>query len=335
MSATPRTARRQRGFSLTELMVAMTISLGFVAALVTLVVNNSRAHTDFDRASRQIENGRYAMEYLSSEIRLAGYFGELQRSNIAYVTANPCATDVADPTAFGFSTAPLTAPVPLQAVAGTVADPAPTCLPNHLANTPVLILRRVETTPTLPAAVTTNNLYLQTSRCIDDSPATPFVMDDVATAFTLRSFDCAGANATRRYVPRMYFLASCSDCGNDSIPTLKRADLADGNLIVTALAEGIEELRFEFGFDTDGNGTPEEYRTALNPDAAQPTGTWSNVMTVRMWMISRTTEATRGYRDEKSYDLGTFGTRGPYNDEFKRRAYSQVVRLTNPAGYRE
>ena len=58
-------------------------------------------------------------------------------------------------------------------------------------------------------------------------------------------------------------------------------------------------------------------------------------MAVRAWMVSRSTETTAGFNDDKEYHLGLAGDFGPYNDAFKRRAYSQLVRLNNPAGLRE
>jgi type IV pilus assembly protein PilW len=111
-------------------------------------------------------------------------------------------------------------------------------------------------------------------------------------------------------------------------------ELIGAALQETALAEGIEELQFEYGFDTNGDGIPDEFRIALNGVAGTPQNDWSNVMAVRIWVLSRSTEPTRGYTDAKTYDLGAHGTRGPYADQFKRRVYTTLVRLNNPAGWR-
>ena len=37
----------------------------------------------------------------------------------------------------------------------------------------------------------------------------------------------------------------------------------------------------------------------------------------------------------KTYDLGAGIVVGPFNDHYKRHAYTSVVRLMNPAGRRE
>src|SRR5206468_5075754 len=104
---------RSRGLTLIELMVAIAISMFMVAALVTLYVNNSIARTDLDRSSRQIENGRFAIDMMRDDIALAGYYGEVAPAEVAsFVEASPCATAAGN---MGWVSAPTTqAPAPVQ-----------------------------------------------------------------------------------------------------------------------------------------------------------------------------------------------------------------------------
>ena len=51
--------------------------------------------------------------------------------------------------------------------------------------------------------------------------------------------------------------------------------------------------------------------------------------------VARSREETQGYVDTKTYELGTAGTAGPFNDGFKRHVYSATIRLPNVAGRRE
>ena len=64
------------GFSLVELMISVTIGLILLLGLVTLLVNSSASHTEMQKSSAQIENGRYATQLLTDDIQLAGYYGE-------------------------------------------------------------------------------------------------------------------------------------------------------------------------------------------------------------------------------------------------------------------
>ena len=72
---TPR--RRQFGLSLIELMVSVTLGLLILSGVLVVFVNTSAARNEVERTSRQIENGRYASELLTEDLRLAGFYGEL------------------------------------------------------------------------------------------------------------------------------------------------------------------------------------------------------------------------------------------------------------------
>src|SRR5260221_10341188 len=96
--------RDQRGFSLIEFMIAATLSLLVLAALTTAFVSNSRTRDEMQRASEQIENGRYSAQVLNDDLELAGYMGQLAQyspnnpgMNVYFTggaVPNPCATTV-------------------------------------------------------------------------------------------------------------------------------------------------------------------------------------------------------------------------------------------------
>jgi type IV pilus assembly protein PilW len=322
--------RAAAGVTLVELMVGMTLSLFIAAALGTLVVNMSRAHRELDRSSRQIENGRYAIDLLAEEIRAAGYYADARQVPVTFTLPNPCSTALAD---LGWTAAPARVPTPLEGRTGG-AGTVPACVTDHTADTAILLLHRLSSQLVAPAAVNGTDAYVQSSQCSTD-PAPPVVISASAADFTLQNRACDAVTAVRRIMSRIYFVSSCNECGSDTIPTLKRLDLTGGVLQQTALAEGIEEIQYEYGFDTDNDGSPDQFLTEPDGVVGSALNDWSNVMAVRVWLLSRSTEETRGYQDTKTYELGAHGTRGPYNDQFKRRAYTTLVRLNNPIGWRE
>ncbi|WP_047197801.1 PilW family protein [Caldimonas brevitalea] len=328
-------------------MVALTISLFIVGFLLTMYVNAARSKTELDKTSRQIENGRYAMDLLREDIEMAGYFGPLPQGagyEYAYDTPapDPCATAKAD---LGFKDDPWTLPPGVQGIAPNT-DLA--CLPNRKAGTAAVVVRRLDPTPVedLDAAVTANNFHLQTSFCYEDPKR--FVFSDQPADFTLRrAFDgtaCTGRNFAQRYLQRIYYVAACGRCDpSDNLPTLKRAELVDGAWQLRSLADGIDDLQFEYGFDDPAGtgpgvpppGTPDVFSSALG--AAAPSDAWANAVAVRVFLMSRTVVATRGYKDpaDITYDMGPRGQIPAFEDGYKRRVYASQVRIQNISGMRE
>ena len=67
---------KQAGFSLIELMIALVISLIILVALGSLYLNITRANTEMAKTNIQIENGRFAMQILQSDLVHAGFWGD-------------------------------------------------------------------------------------------------------------------------------------------------------------------------------------------------------------------------------------------------------------------
>ncbi len=65
--------RAQRGLTLTELMVALAISLIVMAGVITLYVTNRHAYALQNGLARLQENGRFAIEFLNRDLRMGGY----------------------------------------------------------------------------------------------------------------------------------------------------------------------------------------------------------------------------------------------------------------------
>ena len=66
---------RQAGFSLVELMIAMVMGLLIVLALATLLINVNRNNTELSRNNSVIENGRFTLQLLETDLSHAGFWG--------------------------------------------------------------------------------------------------------------------------------------------------------------------------------------------------------------------------------------------------------------------
>jgi type IV pilus assembly protein PilW len=341
--------RLAAGFSLIELMVALTVTVFMILAVTALFTNNSMARKEIDSAGQQIENGRYAMELLRDDVRLAGYYGEFVApfTGVSWqLPANPCDPTLAN---LGWNSDGTLVPVGISGFEGhdaAIAALSPQCIANRVAGSDVLVVRRVGTNAlAAPAAAGTPYLQvsLQSTLCTSSEAAFAFDVIRSPNPFALHKRDCASAAVVRPYVVHIYYVASCDDCAAaDGIPTLKRVELAGNRMTEpVSLAQGIADMRVDYGMDTNNDGFPDEYKkcgadaTHTGPCTAAD---WANAMAVKVYLLTRNLENTPGYDDAKTYSMGLAGTLpalGATERKFKHHVYSSPIRLVSMSNVRE
>jgi len=197
---------------------------------------------------------------------------------------------------------------------------------------------------------------------------------DDAAVFSLRQRDGLTLADKRRFVSSLYYVRDFAVTAGDGIPTLVRSSFVlDGGVLdhvaPVPLVEGVEAIRIELGVDdvsqtgdaltqadylvpvawedsttravatNRGDGMPDGlFRVCTSADPCHDAAdafTLMNVTAVRIHVLARSREETRGYTDNKTYRLGNSATvYGPYDDGFKRHVYTTTVRLPNIAGRR-
>ncbi|MEK6245193.1 MAG: PilW family protein [Pseudomonadota bacterium] len=363
MSTLPRRLRgRQAGLSLIELMISITIGLIILAGVAYVFANTSEARRELERTSRQLENGRFAIDLLSDDLRLAGFVGELNVASLSAGTVPATAVPAALPDPCSVAAGDWNSAIHLHLQGYYTGTGAPAaCLPaglNVLAGTDILVVRRARTCFAGSAGcgtVDNGKPYIQVSLC-SGVPTTHDIGLQGTAAFALKKKDCTAAADKRQYYVHIYYVSTDNGAGAN-VPTLKRLTFTPGsaatatspaNFTVDPLVEGIEQFHVEYGLDTDaagtaGYGTPDVYVNDPNDYpagaclAACQVANWRNVVTAHVYVVSRGLEATPGYADAKTYQLGTV-TYTPASGEartYRRHAYSALVRITNPAGRRD
>jgi prepilin-type N-terminal cleavage/methylation domain-containing protein len=76
----PSMARREKGFSLIELLIALVLGVILLGGLALLLQTVSATRVDAERLSRMQENLRFAADYLVRDIRNAGFRDEVEIS---------------------------------------------------------------------------------------------------------------------------------------------------------------------------------------------------------------------------------------------------------------
>ncbi len=81
--------RRNGGFGVVELMVAMAISLLLLGGVVTLFTSSKTTYERVEHLSRIQETGRFALEAMMRDIRSAGYIGCARSSTFTNTLNTP------------------------------------------------------------------------------------------------------------------------------------------------------------------------------------------------------------------------------------------------------
>lgn len=309
--------KRQAGYSLVELMVAMGLGVLLSTVALQIYVEGLRTFRQADELGRMQENARFALYVLGQDVKMAGFFG---------ASGSP----------------------PERGAAGGPADPAPDCGagwaydttnsityvgPNGDAPTTLTCLdggvfpaagsalgiKRVEGLWTASGAVGAG-IWVETENNFGAILQDPVPNPD---------------RAYWRYMARVYSIRDYSASPGDGIPALVRQELQDTGQFTAAtdtdalLVDGIEGFAVEWGIDTDttatdptGDSTPNYFTTTLNPG--------DRPIAARLHVMVRAKEEDQTYTDgaNKTYQLAD-QTMGPYADKYRRRIYSTTVLIRN------
>lgn len=336
---------RTQGFSLVELMVAMTIGLIILAAVSSLFVNSKKTYTTQDNMARLQENGRFAMQFLMKDLRLAGYYGcisDISADTVNNTVAGGSAFDNntlvflegmnnASGTWYPSSTMPAT---PAGMVAGTDAVAIRMADPDTSQN---VTAQMASFTSSIAVADTSNYKNNDTAIVSDCSRAdVAQVTVTSATALTPTASlnkqygppiypSTVNGTHVMKYMTRRYFVRTNAS-GN---PALYRLDSSAGSAV--ELVEGIENLQILYGKDTDNDKVPNVY-LAAGANGLQTPQDWASVVSIRIGILARTVSNKETDLDNTSYDIDGTGqnnfTPNP-PDRYKRKVFQAVVFLRN------
>jgi prepilin-type N-terminal cleavage/methylation domain-containing protein len=182
MSAVPASLpRRQAGLTLVELMVAMTISLLLLLAMVNVYVNLARANDEMAKSSGMIDTGRSAIQILQNDLVHAGYWGgflpQFDDLTFEHVPAD-VPTSIPDAcvayASWNSEYRTNLIGVPVQSSDELPSGAGCAAFPTHRAGTDVIVVRHAETCipgePNCDADIA-GRLYMQTGMCTAEKNA--------------------------------------------------------------------------------------------------------------------------------------------------------------------
>lgn len=357
-----RSGGRVDGLTLVELMVSITIALIILAALAALFLSSRATYKYEEGMSRIQESGRFAIEFIDQDVRMAGFTGCLRKStaitnhvNSTYAVNYVYGSHLTGHTYIGSGTS----------VPATDWNPA---LPTDFATnevapyTDVVTIRRgSESTQRLASKMTpdaTGDVVIQGNPLslkqydivllADCERGDMFQITAPATLATgaalnnLKHDTGAGTpgNSSQplstifdinaelmKLTTRIYYVGRRG--GNVTVttkpPALFRKELTGGLFTTQELVEGVESMKVVFGVDSNNDNTADGYYRANALSAAD----WQNVISARIGLLVQTTENVDVSLDTKTYDVAGF-TVNPTDDRRRRHVYTSTIQLRNP-----
>ena len=337
---------RQAGISLVEFMVAMALGLLLIGAIGSTYLGNKGAFREARAVSVMQDNGRFALETLTRDIRLAGFSGCVGSASTTSMLTNQTAflykfsqglqgyqgSTASTPTA-------VWSPVLDSAIGSGATTP--------LAGTDVLALRRAEgqsyglnslmatssAAPQIDTALLTQEQFQQGQFVLlrDCTAGVIFQVTNTNAATSGQLQHVAGAGSpgngtadlgrtfnvdaqVTRLVTASYFIAP-----SVAVPGRKSLwEQVDASAPIE-LALGVDDMQLLFGEDTDGDQTANRYVTA------DVVSNMANVVSVRVSLLVSSDDNIA----QKSMAYTFNGTTYTPADRRLRSVFTTVVNLRN------
>lgn len=263
--------RQQQGLTLVELMIALTLGMVLMAGVMEIFHSSHQGYRLLQAKQELQARGRFALRLLARDLRSADFWGCAARGSLNSVLLPGVA-------------------VPLVGLAGSSADGVNGSDSLQLSGGYGSALQPQQLTPLVvnddrATAALNSGDYLLVADC---DRGTLLQITESRDLGATRQLSLSGGivttdlNRTLIYPVTQRSYQIVSDSNNQ--PVLRLTINSNGNPQSQDLLEGVEVMRLQFGYDSDGDITPNRYLSA----AAVPD--FQQVTTVRIELLLRSLE---------------------------------------------
>lgn len=332
--------KKNAGFSLVELMIALTLGLIVSIAVFSIFVSTLKTNKTQDHLSRIQESVRYALSQMQTDIRMAGFRSCLGRKGATGDTATEPVINLINTIQYandfdspmqGFHA---TGASWLPSLDGSISSASPsqgsdiiTIRFAYGTGTP-LSATMTSGTAAIPIAgnpdqlTTSDNLVI--ADCVQSTVFKPTNITATSishTASANSSADLGRAFGTDAVVMPIktvtYFVAPSADTTN-GLSLWRKTNTETA----VELVDQIEQIKILYGEDTDGDLSPDKY-----VQANQVTD-MKNVLAIHLMLLARTT-ADNLSANGQSYNFN--GVTNTPTDKRIRRTYNMTITIRNRA----
>lgn len=300
-------SKSQYGFSLIEIMVAMTLGLILLLGVTSLIATNNTTYRLTDNMGRVQENARFLQNTLNTDLRMIGYKGCATRQNIAITNTLNNSSNLA----YNFSDSGL---VGYDNISATLPNELSTFFsgdPHPLQGSDLVILRsphgddiaiaanndaaQLFAVSAASSAFSTGDIVMvsdcKKARIFQITNLTTNAQSGKVNIVHSKSGNVSPGNSIASWGPpasdesfgtsahlvaystTAYFIANDPATGN---PTLYKKVNAKA---ASALISGVYGFQIRYGEDTNGDGQVNVYHSATDVSS------WNNVIAIRIETI--------------------------------------------------
>jgi len=357
-----------QGVTLVELLIAVTLGLLALAVMVGVFVSNSQNYRQNDAITALQDNARFAMDNLSRDLAMAGYWGGVRPIDASLsVLVSAEAAAAVSPTATPGDCGPATSRADgrwlfnasdalefRNHLDSTAITSRFHCLNAVQGQTDVVMIRRVSgqaarelgSGASTTLALTEGRFYLKTNQSVaslfrfssaNGNVSQPMDCSDPQTGIVIGCPPQELPMQLYAYTPRIYFVHNVS--GDVKVPTLCRYVLRDDLAGQTpameedCLAEGVENLQLEWGIagtTLDGNGEETIDRYLSSPTQAE----LARARSVRIHLLVRAADPKASASDatkayEQLADYNCDDDSSFVGTGVLRRAFTTTIQIKN------
>jgi len=317
--------KSQLGYSIIEWMIVIMLTLFLTAGVLTIFVSSQRATTQSLGSSERQENGAFALQLLTRDLKQAYFFAQATGENKELWDLNGAAIasslDCLDDIASGSFPA-----------SGKYRQLWASTVPSVLSNLKMSCINDSDSATSL----ITESAFISVKRARGLSQTAGFIanryyLDLKPSGITVYLGDAsalttASVSPAWQYIHHVYYLDKEAE-----VPRLRRLRLEKDKMVrEEVLVEGIENMQFMFALDkllaSERDGSIHAFVGSSQVSAND----WDSgrVIGIKIYLLVRALKKTPGYVNNDTYQLGTVSFTAP-GDGYKRELVSHVLTFQN------
>lgn len=330
----------QRGFTLLEIMLSLTMGVVVLAGVLSVFVGVKTTTTETASYGELQENGRFALNMLTDDLRRQSFWGDLSGNlhkdvlnGIPPAPSGDCAGAGPNNATFPNNNSDYFRSLWGDTVTSAlIADTKvlDKCLTDALVGSDVIQIKRVLAQPYTEVMTASTPPILRSAALVDKGFYYLISSGKSAEIFSTTAVPALTNGRVWQYQHRIYYVKDKSSSDNIP-PVLMRSELkttGTKNLSFSPLVDGIERIRFLYGVDTSNNGIVNAYLSADQMDKDYwGGGSNPTIISVKVYVLVKSLNEDPDYDNKNEYLLGD--VHYSPQDNFRRLLVSTTVTLYN------